>query len=299
MDTTVSMAESFCLNGRSAEIAKLWSQLQRVAPYFRTALLMGEPGTGAESAARALHDHSPFRDKPLKVLAPGAAEIYFAPGGAGASNPSGAVFVEELEKLSRTAQAGLLQLVRVRGPRTACVIGFARNDLRALVSAGSFSGELAAALSGLRIALPSLRDRREDIPALLAGVVSRTAAKLGRTEPLLGADFVEAACEFAWPRNLDQMAEVLAWLLSHRGASELHREDFETACQMYQSQAASAPKPARMVKLEEMVQEHIRTVLLACEGNKLRAAEILGISRSTLYRMLDAGAAVGLLRRAG
>ena len=298
-DTTVSMAESFCLNGRSAAIAKLWSQLQRVAPYFRTALLMGEPGTGAESAARALHDQSPFRDKPLKVLAAGAAEIYFAQGGVGMRNPNGAVFVEEVEKLSRAAQAGLLQLVRVRGSRSACVIAFARNDLRALVSAGSFSGELAAALGGLRIALPALRERREDIPALLAGIVSRTAAKLGRAEPLLGADFVEAACEFVWPGNLDQMAEMLAWLLSYRAESEFHREDFEAACEVYQPETVSVLKPVRMAKLEEMVQEHIRAVLLACEGNKLRAAEVLGISRSTLYRMLDAGAAVGLLSRAG
>ena len=290
--------ESFSLNGPSPAIAKLWSQLQRVAPYFRTALLTGEPGTGAEFAACALHNQSPFRGKPLKILAAGAAEMYFAPNGAGSRNPNGAVFVEELGKLSRTAQAGLLQLVRTRGPRAACVIASARNDLRALVSAGGFSGELAAALGGLRIALPPLRERREDIPALLTEIVSRIAAKLGRTEPRLGMDFVEAACDFGWPRNLDQMGEIVAWLLSHQTANRLHREDFETACEMYQPHAQPAPQRAKMVRLEEMVQDHIRAVLLACGGNKLRAAEILGISRSTLYRMLDAGAAVGLLTRA-
>jgi DNA-binding NtrC family response regulator len=276
---------------------RLWSQLQRVAPYFRTALLTGEPGTGAEFAARALHERSPFRDKSLKVLAAGSAEIYFAPRDAEVRH-HGAVFVEEVEKLSRIAQVGLLQMVRVRGPRAACVIAFARNDLRALVSAGSFSGELAAALGGLRIALPSLRERREDIPALLMEIASRTSVKLGCVEPLLGADFVEAACDFGWPGNLKQMEEMMAWVLSHRMGNGLCRDDFEAAVDAYQPDAPSAPRPVKMVKLEEMVQEHIRAVLVACEGNKLRAAEILGISRSTLYRMLDAGAAVGLLSRA-
>lgn len=287
------------LDGTSAAVAELRSKLLRVAPYFRTVLLTGEMGTGAAFAARVLHDHSPFRSKPLKVLAAGPAEVYFAPDSAGVRSPNGVVFVEELAKLSRTAQAGLLHLVRVRGPRAVCVIAFAPNDLRALVSAGSFSGELAAALGGLRIALPSLRDRREDIPTLLMEILSRTAAKLGRTEPLLGEDFVKAACNFAWPRNLDQMGEVVAWLLSHRAASELHRDDFEAASEACEPRMAGTTKPVRMARLEEMVQEHIRAVLLACEGNKLRAAEILGISRSTLYRMLDAAAVNGFLRRAG
>ncbi len=297
--TTTFGGESFCLNGPSPAVAKLWSQLQRVAPYFRTALLTGEPGTGAEFAARALHDQSPFREKPLKLLAAGAAEIYFAPGGACTRNPNGAMFVEEVERLSRPAQAGLLQLLRTRVPRAVCVIAFARNDLRARVSAGSFSGELAAALGGLRIGLPPLRERREDIPALLTGIASRTAARLSRAEPLLGPDFMEAACAFGWPRNLDQMGEMMAWLLRHRTANRLSRDDFAAACESDQPHLPSAPKPVRMVKLEEMMQEHVRAVLLACEGNKLRAAEILGISRSTLYRMLDAGTTSGFLSRAG
>jgi len=292
--------ESFSLNGPSPAIARLWSQLQRVAPYFRAALLTGETGTGAEFAARALHDQSPFRGKALKVLSAAAAEAYFGPGGAGSRGlVNCVVYLEELEKLSRMAQRGLLQLVRLRGSRAHCVIAFARHDLRALVSAGSFSAELATALGGLRIALPALRDRREDIPALLQRIVERTAEQMDRMEPMLGAEFVTAACEFQWPRNLDQMGEIVAWLLRNRPGYEFGKDDFDAACEAFESQPDASAQPVRMVRLEELVQEHVRAVLLACDGNKLRAAEVLGISRSTLYRMLDATAPVALLSRAG
>jgi len=288
--------ESFSLNGPSPAIARLWSQLQRVAPYVRTVLLTGETGTGAEFAARALHDQSPFGGKALKVLSGAAAEIYFGPGGAGSRGPLNcAVYLEEIEKLSRTAQRELLQLLKLRGARASCVIAFARQDLRALVSAGNFSGDLAAALGGLRIALPALRDRREDIPALLQRMVERMAEEMDRMEPLLSAEFVAAACEFQWPRNLDQMGEIVAWLLRNRLGSELGKDDFKAACEVYEQQPGIEAQPVRMVRLEELVQEHVRAVLLACNGNKLRAAEVLGISRSTLYRMLEAAATPGAL----
>lgn len=279
-------------------MTRLWSQLQRVAPYFRKALLTGEPGTGAEFAARALHDQSSFRNKPLKVLSAAAAEVYLGPGGNGSRGPAScALYLEEVEKLSRSAQRGLLQLVKLRGARAGCVIAFAQQDLRALVSAGNFSAELAAALSGLRIALPALRDRREDIPALLQRIVERIAAQTNAIQPLLSAEFIAAACEFQWPGNLDQMGEMVTWLLKHRPGNKLGKDDFDSVCEVFESHTDTATQPVRMVRLEELVQEHVRAVLLACDGNKLRAAEVLGISRSTLYRMLEPP--VALLSRAG
>jgi DNA-binding NtrC family response regulator len=281
--------ESFSLNGPSPAMAKLWSQLRRVAPYFRTALLTGEAGTGAEFAARALHDASPFRERPLRVFAADVAEHYFGESGPLVHRGNkGAFFLEEVEKLSAAAQQGLLQLLRLRGPRMACVIAFAQSDLRALVSGGSFSAELATSLGGLRIALPSLKERREDIPALVQTIVAKIAEQLGRSEPLLGADFMEAACDYAWPRNIDQMGEMLWWLMNHQLGMGFCREDFEAACVAYKPKQEALVQPLRLTKLEDIVQDHVRAVLLACNGNKQRAAEVLGISRSTLYRMLEA-----------
>jgi DNA-binding NtrC family response regulator len=292
-------SEPFCFNGPSPAMARIWSLLQRVAPYFRTAMLTGEPGTGAEFAARALHDASPFRERPLHILSAIAAEHYFVGSAPHSRNGGhGAFFVEEAEKLSATAQRGLLHLVRLRGPRTACVIVFARTDLRALVSNGSFSAELAMALRGLRIALPPLRERREDIPILAQAIVNRTAERLSHAVPRLHADFLEAACDYAWPRNLDQMGDMISWLMSHKPGMSFRRDDFEAACAACEPKQEAPLQPVRLMKLEDMVQEHIRAVLLACNGNKQRAAEVLGISRSTLYRMLDAASPL-LLQCAG
>jgi len=292
-------AESFSLHGPSPAMARVWSQMQRVAPYFRTALLTGEPGTGAEAVARVLYDQSPFRGRPLCVLDARGAEVCFGESARLRERKDGGYFLAEVERLSHAAQYGLLQLMRLRGPRAVCVMGFARYDLRALVGGGRFSAELASSLGGLRIALPSLRERREDIPMLLREFVSRAAVRDGRDEPLMGKDFVEAACGYAWPRNLDQMSEMVEWLVGQPNKIALGREDFEAACVVCQPRAESEAAPVRLIRLEEMVQEHIRGVLVACRGNKLKAAEVLGISRSTLYRMLDSAVPASSLQRTG
>jgi len=290
---------SAALDGPSAAMARLWSQIRRVAPHFRTALLTGEAGTGGEAVARALHEASPFRQRPLRVLPASAAEVRFAGRSEVGVGESGVVYLPEIERLSAAAQNGLLRMVRLRGPRAGCVIGFARHELRALVSAGSFSTELAAALGGLRIVLPSLSERSEDLPMLLGQAVSRLAKELDVAEPELADDFLEAASEFAWPRNLDQMDEIVTWLLAEGQAERLHAMDFEAACAVHGAKRLSTVMPVRLERLDQLVQEHIRAVLMACGGNKLRAAEVLGISRSTLYRMLDATVPAAMLSLAG
>jgi len=292
-------AESFSLHGPGVAMARVRSQMQRAAPYFRTALLTGEPGTGAEVVARALYDQSPFRGRPLCVLDARGAEACFGEGARLRDRKDGGYFLAEVERLSHAAQYGLLQMTRLRGPRAVCVMGFARYDLRALVSGGRFLSELASSLGGLRIALPSLRERREDIPMLLREFVSRAAMKAGRNEPEMREEFVEAACGYAWPRNLDQMSEMVQWLVGQPNKVTLGREDFEAACVVCQPRAESEAAPVRLIRLEEMVQEHIRGVLVACKGNKLKAAEVLGISRSTLYRMLDSAIPASVLQRTG
>ena len=285
------------LHGPSAAMARLWSQIRRVAPHFRTALLTGETGTGGEAVARALHEASPFRQRVLRVLPASAAEVRFA--GRSEVGESSVVYLPEIERLSAAAQNGLLRMVRLRGPRAGCVIAFARHELRALVSAGSFSTELAAALGALRIVLPSLSERIEDLPMLLGQAVSRLAKELGVAEPELADDFLEAASEFAWPRNLDQMDEIVTWLLTEHEAERLHAVDFEAACAVHGAKRLSTVMPVRLERLDQLVQEHIRAVLMACGGNKLRAAEVLGISRSTLYRMLDSAVPASALQRTG
>jgi len=288
---------AFELSGPSPAMQRLWSQIRHVGPYFRTALLLGEPGTGAGAVAEALHQASPFRDQKLRILPASAAEIYFAYGGAHGRNPTnGILYLPEVEQLSSIAQRGVLRLVRLRGGRAGCVIAKARQDLRALVSGGSFCAELAASLNALRIVLPPLRERPEDVPTLLRAFFTETQEP---TPPQLSADFLRAASEYSWRRNLDQMREMVSWLQENHSGPELTAADFAAARVLQEPDPVTHEPPVRMVRLDVIVYEHLRAVLLACQGNKLRAAEILGISRSTLYRMLDATAPSALLGRTG
>src|SRR5262249_43754781 len=96
-----------------------------------------------------------------------------------------------------------------------------------------------------------------------------------------------AISEYTWPGNLDQLRSALSWMLEHREGA-LTPADLQAAIAEVRAEAEAVETPVRMVPLDHIVQEHVRAVLIGCNGNKLRAAEVLGISRSTLYRMLDA-----------
>jgi DNA-binding NtrC family response regulator len=276
--------DSHALLGPSTAIARLWEQVRRVAPHFRTALLTGEPGTAAESAARALHGLSPAASQPLLVLASEEAEQQLR----SRSLLDGTIYLSELDRLSSAAQSGLRHLLRQRGPQPVRVIAYSPSSLRTLVSASGFNPDLSASLGALRIALPALRERTEDIAFLAAHFLQQSAELRSVAPPALSPDLLEAARSHAWPGNLDQLRAALDWLIVERGGqSAFDATDLETALAAAAAAKPPEPAPARLIRLDKVVNDHVRSVLAACHGNKLRAAEILGISRSTLYRMLD------------
>lgn len=249
------------LVGPSAAAAHLWAQVRRVAPHFRTALLTGERGTGAEAVARALHDLSPATWRPFLALSPAEAEGYLANKNFVTPPAEGTLFLPDVENLPRTAQSGLLRLLRHRGPQSVRVVCFARNGLRPAVSTGVFSSELASSLSALRIPLPALRERREDIPLLVSHLLQRRSQALGFPAPQLSAEFLAAASSFAWPGNLEQMTSVLDELIGRAPAETLSAADLDAAVTRTGDNPVRSAHEPRMVKLETVIQEHIRSVL--------------------------------------
>ena len=282
-------AATHVLLGPSPAMAALWARLQRVAPHFRTVLLTGETGCGQEAAARALHELSPLRTRPFAILTEADAEARLAQeSGLKTASGCGTLYLTEPERLSRAAQTGLLRLLQQRGSPAPRVVSFAEHGLRPFTGGCMFSSELVNALGALEIELPPLRKRGEDIPALVAHLLHQHAESLAgeglQVEiPALAEDFLPTATKLPWPGNLAQMQAVLGWLLRH-GGDILHGEDLYTALAAL-AQTSTVPA-VRMVPLDQIIREQVHAVLLACNGNKLRAAEILGISRSTLYRML-------------
>jgi DNA-binding NtrC family response regulator len=280
------------LLGHSQAIGRTWSQIRRVAPHFRAAIVTGEGGCGAEAAARSLHALSPVSQLPFVVIAPEEAEALLGSAiAAPISLCDGVIFVPDVDRFSVAAQRGLLRKLRLRGRYPIRIVAATSASLRACVSAGRFSAELAEILGTVTIAIPPLRERRDDLPLLATRIVNRLAERLGVATPVLSPGFLDAVCEFSWPGNLGQMEQVFSSLLEASEDVTLTVEHFAAANKNMPEHPAVAPVAVRMVRLEEIVQEHIRAVLIGCHGNKLRAAEILGISRSTLYRMLDGAAA--------
>jgi len=292
----VEATDAQWLLGPSHAAAQLWLQLRRVAPLYRTAVLLGEPGSGAEFAARVLHELSPAAHQPFLVFPAADAEDRFHARNPYARNPcpsEGVIFLPELERLSLAAQNGLLQMLRRRGSRSPRMVAACSRSLRTLVAATGFNPELASALGAIQIALPALRDRGEDIAPLANAALQLSAAARKLAAPNFSPCLLEAARAFPWPGNLDQLRAAFDWLMEiHGGEPTLYARDLESALAALahtpaaQNAAAQSPAP-RLVCLDLVVQEHVRSVLSACQGNKLRAAEVLGISRSTLYRMLE------------
>lgn len=275
------------LLGPSPAIARVWSQIHRVAPHFRAAIITGEPGTGAESAARSMHALSPVSHLPFVSLDPEQADSVFSLSSIQNPECEGLIFLSEVDRLAPAAQRGLLRRFRMRGRVPFRVIASPRHELRASVSAGRFAPELAELLGTVRITLPPLRERRQDLPLLATHFARSVAERLGLRAPTLTAGFQEAVSTFGWPGNLTQLQQIFEHLLTETTADVLTADHFAQASRTSSTPNAQSSSPTRMVRLDDIVQEHIRAVLIACQGNKLRAAEILGISRSTLYRMLD------------
>lgn len=286
--STFSLDQDSWLAGSSAAMAQLRAQFRRVAPYFRTALLTGERGCGEGIAARLLHQMSPLRDRPFVVLTTSGSELLPHRDDASAAFLNGMLFLPQPERLPRATQAFLLRLLRDHGSQAPRIVAFAERGLRSIVSSGGFSADLADALTALRITLPSLRDRADDIPDLLTHMMARLSSQRGIPPPSFTFDLAEAAGKLPWPGNLTQLNAAANALVAHSSEGSLHADTFMTILSTISQPSPGEYRDTRMLRLDDVIQEHIRTVLSACNGNKLRTAEVLGISRSTLYRMLDA-----------
>jgi len=173
------------------------------------------------------------------------------------------------------------------------IITSTEEDLRILLSTGRFSQELYQRLATVDIALPPLRERMEDLPEIARYFMERFARLCGRNICEITDKTKERMQEYRWPGNISELEDMLrnGVLQSEGGVIELHHLPlFAEASEPEQSTTIGS------VRLQDVIEQHVLRVLRDCGGNKLRASEVLGISRSTLYRMLDAGVSADALR---
>jgi DNA-binding NtrC family response regulator len=314
------------LLGESLAIRRLRSQVQRIAPYFRTALIRGETGSGKQLVARAIHALSPGPDGPFIVANASALAESIAKGEPtrSASSPSaasllnsangGTLYLDSVGELPFTLQAALFRFIRAceerrNVPQPASRSEFRRGeparidtrilastdrDLRVLAAIGQFRQDLYARLSAVEILVPPLRQRVEDIPALAAWLLRRIADKTGQAPKLLAKSTLVQLQERLWPNNLRELERVVAQAAALAEGAVIEPRHLLALVEP----ASASPPPIHIERLHDVIQQHVLDVLTRCGGNKLRAAELLGISRSTLYRMLDASS-VSTESRAG
>ncbi len=273
--------------GESEPMRRLRLQIQRIGPHFRTVLVRGEIGTGKERIARALHDSSPRPKGPFVVchrpFEDGTAEELH---GLMAPARHGTLFIDGIEEMPMAVQTRFVSALKKKAPQR--LITSTSADLRRLVAAGIFRQDLYHHLATVEMTLAPLRERPDDIIPLAQRFLERFSKLYRRPVQSIAQPAINRLLEHRWPGNVRELENVIRNGVLQCEGLVLHAEDL-TSLKEWNEEVKKLP--ARLPCLQEVIDRHVRHVLKACKGNKVKAAELLGISRSTLYRMLGESSA--------
>jgi DNA-binding NtrC family response regulator len=300
--------------GRSPLMLEVFDRLRRVAPHFRSILITGATGTGKELVARALHRRSPAASRAFAVCNCAAvvetifeSELFGYVKGAftGAVQDKiglfeyangGTLLLDEIGDMPLATQAKLLRVLqsqeiqRVGSPAVrkvdVRVVAATHRDLRSLVSARQFRDDLFYRLSMVEIHLPSLNERKEDLPLLERYFLERFAAQYKKPIRGLARRAQALLAHYCWPGNVRELENALGHACMMVQGDLIDVSDLPERLRNFSRE--ERPADNGLVSLEELERRHTMRVLESVRGNKTRAAEILGISRATLYRLIDA-----------
>jgi DNA-binding NtrC family response regulator len=311
------------LIGRSDAMLAVSKAIALSARSSATVLITGESGTGKEVVARLIHQHS-GRTGPFVAVNCAAivetlleSELFGHEKGSftGAQARKlgkfeqandGTLFLDEIGELAPSLQAKLLRALqerlfeRVGGNETiatnARVVAATNRDLLAEAAAGRFREDLAYRLKVIRIHMPPLRDRREDIPLLVEGLLTRISERLGQALPAIAEAALAQLCRYDWPGNVRELENRLtqAMVQARTGliTADLLDLDADVGAQDFSGTVAgggpSASTEASVLRsLDAVEAEHIQRVLDYTGGHKGKTCEILGISRPALDRKIE------------
>jgi len=287
--------------GRSPIMQRLFSQMRSTARHLRIATVEGESGTGKALAAQTLHGLGPVSKA---AFIPCPATQFFA-NGPSLAPPSpvlneargGTLFLSHVEELSLEQQNRLMaflqwldnqQARRVPDSAPRQVFFSSSQPLRRLAASSTFRADLCHRLTAIRFFIPPLRERRDDLVLLANFFSQRFSATHDKPVRGLAAHALPRLSAHAWPGNVRELESVI-----HGAALECEGQwirPIDIPALTPSSSTASDPVAAEDdPNLDRAILRHINLVLTRVDGNKLRAAKMLGISRSTLYRLLDAG----------
>ena len=296
------------LIGRHPSMIDVYKLVGHLAGNRVSALIRGESGTGKELVARAIHTNSADAAQPFVPVNCTAlpetlleSELFGHVRGAftGATADRkgrfalagrGTIFLDEIGDTTPEFQAKLLRVLQEHEyypvgadrpePTAARVITATHRDLEALVEQGRFRADLYYRLRVVEVFIPPLRDRLTDLPALAEHLIRRTSETLHRSPPVLSPEALEMLGRHRWPGNIRELENTLTRALVLATGSVIRPEHLHIA------RETARPGTERVATLDEMEREHIMRALAAAGGQKARAAEMLGISRPRLDRLL-------------
>lgn len=313
--------------GRAPEMEKLYRIIAKAANSVHPVLILGESGTGKEMVARSIHYSGPFRDKPFIPVDCGSlvptlieSELFGYVKGAftGANQAKdglmaiaegGTIFLDEVGELPVDLQAKMLRAIQEkeirpvgstrRVPINVRILAATNRDLEQAVMEGSFRRDLFFRLNVLSLRIPPLRERRQDIPLLIGHFLERMARTSGQ-EKMLSDDALKAMLAYDWPGNVRELENCLERSCAFTSGPLIHLADLPREIANLPLEESSqgngnghANGYCRILPIAELEKRTILNAISELNGDKLQAARLLGIGKTTLYRKLKDYAAQG------
>jgi len=307
------------LVGRSPVMIGLYKEIARVAPTRSTILIVGESGAGKELVARSIHQHSTRSAGSFVAVNCGAltetlleAELFGHVRGAftGAVNDrkglweeaaGGTLFLDEVGETSPAFQVKLLRALqegeirRVGSSRAtqvdARILAATNRNLEQDVKAGKFREDLFYRLSVVTLRVPSLKERRTDIPLLADRFLSLVLDREGHKQLTLSEETIRTLVAYNWPGNVRELESAIEYAVLHARGHAIVPEDLPEKLQSANVRSAARSPLSALFEdlpaLDELERRYLLYILEVTGGNRTRAAETLGIDRRTLYRMIE------------
>ena len=313
--------------GSGPAMQKVFELVKKVAPSNASVVITGESGTGKEVVARAIHNLSPRREKPFLALNCSAipatlieSELFGYERGAftGAEQrrlgnfelaQNGTFFLDEIGELPLELQAKFLRVLedhRIRrlGGRSEVevdvrVICATNRDLKEEIRRGRFREDLYFRLHVFTIGLPTLKERREDIPLLVHHFIEKYNGETGKRVQGLAPTAMGQLQAYSWPGNIRELRNTVERAMILVDGDIIGEEHLPPDMQASRPEAAATLRVPLGIPIDKIEKEYILASLQRNGGNKARTAEILGISEKTLYNKLNRYAAEARTRAEG